>query len=192
MHVCTSGGAEDNPQRTLKEQNIFAVLKQLGFSSDLYAMQSEMWFYSNTMADNIAYREQIGAEPRNRGKPVDDMLLVDEMQQSLGRNPDGKHLIILHTKGSHFNYTQRYPRSFAQWKPECIGVDSGCTKAQMINSYDNSVTYVDHFISSVIDQVRDKKRLCSTQLTTVSQLMNASTCTARRVNWHRRSSSACR
>lgn len=92
------GGAEDNPQRTLKEQNIFAVLKQLGFSSDLYAMQSEMWFYSNTMADNIAYREQIGAEPRNRGKPVDDMLLVDEMQQSLGRNPDGKHLIILHTK----------------------------------------------------------------------------------------------
>ncbi len=62
-----------------------------------------MWFYSNTMADNIAYREQIGAEPRNRGKPVDDMLLVDEMQQSLGRNPDGKHLIILHTKGSHFN-----------------------------------------------------------------------------------------
>ncbi|MCY9469376.1 sulfatase-like hydrolase/transferase [Escherichia coli] len=61
---CTSGGAEDNPQRTLREQNIFAVLKQLGFSSDLYAMQSEMWFYSNTMADNIAYREQIGAEPR--------------------------------------------------------------------------------------------------------------------------------
>lgn len=153
------GGAEDNPQRTLKEQNIFAVLKQLGFSSDLYAMQSEMWFYSNTMADNIAYREQIGAEPRNRGKPVDDMLLVDEMQQSLGRNLDGKHLIILHTKGSHFNYTQRYPRSFAQWKPECIGVDSGCTKAQMINSYDNSVTYVDHFISSVIDQVRDKKAI---------------------------------
>ncbi|WP_250379785.1 sulfatase-like hydrolase/transferase, partial [Escherichia coli] len=69
------------------------------------------------------------------------------------------NLIILHTKGSHFNYTQRYPRSFAQWKPECIGVDSGCTKAQMINSYDNSVTYVDHFISSVIDQVRDKKAI---------------------------------
>lgn len=53
------GGADNNPQRTLKEQNVFAVLKQLGFSSDLYAMQSEMWFYSNTMADNISYREQI-------------------------------------------------------------------------------------------------------------------------------------
>ncbi|EMX9765331.1 kdo(2)-lipid A phosphoethanolamine 7''-transferase [Salmonella enterica] len=153
------GGADNNPQRTLKEQNVFAVLKQLGFSSDLYAMQSEMWFYSNTMADNISYREQIGAEPRNRGKTVDDMLLIDEMQNSLAQNPEGKHLIILHTKGSHFNYTQRYPRSYAQWKPECIGVDSDCTKAQMINSYDNSVTYVDHFITSVFDQLRDKKAI---------------------------------
>ncbi|HFL1692283.1 TPA: kdo(2)-lipid A phosphoethanolamine 7''-transferase [Salmonella enterica] len=153
------GGADNNPQRTLKEQNVFAVLKQLGFSSDLYAMQSEMWFYSNTMADNISYREQIGAEPRNRGKTVDDMLLIDEMQNSLAQNPEGKHLIILHTKGSHFNYTQRYPRSYAQWKPECIGVDSGCTKAQMSNSYDNSVTYVDHFITSVFDQLRDKKAI---------------------------------
>ncbi len=153
------GGASDNPQRTLKEQNVFSVLHQLGFTSDLYAMQSEMWFYSNTMAQNISYREQIGAEARNRGKPVDDMLLIDEMKLSLNGNPDGKHMIILHTKGSHFNYTQRYPRSFAKWTPECVGVDKDCTKAQLINSYDNSVMYVDHFIDSVIDQVRDKKAI---------------------------------
>lgn len=153
------GGAEDNPQRTLKEQNVFAVLHQLGFTGDLYAMQSEMWFYSNTMANSIAYREQIGAEPRNRGKSVDDMLLVDEVKRSLMKNDHGKHLIILHTKGSHFNYTQRYPRSFAQWQPECVGVDSKCSKAELINSYDNSVTYVDHFIVSVLDQLRDKKAI---------------------------------
>lgn len=153
------GGADDNPQRTLKEQNIFSVLSQLGFSTHLYAMQSEMWFYSNTMAENIAYREQIGAEPRNRGKTVDDMLLIDEMQQSLKQDDNGKHLIILHTKGSHFNYTQRYTRDYAQWKPECVDVDSGCSKAQMINSFDNSVTYVDHFITKVYDQLRDKKAI---------------------------------
>ncbi|WJD50486.1 kdo(2)-lipid A phosphoethanolamine 7''-transferase [Enterobacter sp. PGRG2] len=153
------GGADENPQRTLKEQNVFAVLKQLGFSSDLYAMQSEMWFYSNTMADNISYREQIGAEPRNRGKNVDDALLLDEMKASLKNSPDGKHLMIFHTKGSHFNYTQRYPRSFAQWTPECQSVDDKCTKAEMINSFDNSVTYVDYFIDSVIDQLRDKKAI---------------------------------
>ena len=153
------GGAEDNPQRTLKEQNVFAVLKQLGFSSDLYAMQSEMWFYTNTMADNIAYREQIAAEPRNRGKAVDDMLLSSEVQRSLDDNPQGKHLIVLHTKGSHYNYTQRYPRAFAKWGPECYAVDRKCPKDLMINSFDNSITYVDHFIDNIIDQVRDKKAI---------------------------------
>jgi len=153
------GGADENPQRTLKEQNIFAVLKQLGFASDLYAMQREMWFYSNTMADNISYREQIGAEPRNRGKHVDDMLLLDETSIALQNNPTGKHLIVLHTKGSHYNYVQRYPRSYAQWTPECVGIDKECSKQELINAYDNSVTYVDSFISKVIDQVRDKKAI---------------------------------
>lgn len=152
------GGADDNPQRTLKEQNVFSVLKQLGFTTDLYAMQSEMWFYSNTMADNIAYREQIGAEPRNRGKSVDDMLLIDEMQRSLDNKKNGKHMIILHTKGSHFNYTQRYPRSFAQWTPECQA-SGKCSKEELINSYDNSVTYVDSFIDTVIDKLRDRKAI---------------------------------
>lgn len=153
------GGADENPQRTLKEQNVFAVLKQLGFSSDLFAMQSEMWFYSNTMADNIAYREQIGAEPRNRGKDVDDMLLLNEMSLSLEGHPKGKHLIILHTKGSHYSYYQRYTRDFAKWKPECVGINGQCSKQELINAYDNSVLYVDTFISKVLDQLRDKKAI---------------------------------
>ncbi|WHP31509.1 kdo(2)-lipid A phosphoethanolamine 7''-transferase [Trabulsiella odontotermitis] len=153
------GGADENPQRTLKEQNVFAVLKQLGFSSDLFAMQSEMWFYSNTMADNIAYREQIGAEPRNRGKNVDDMLLLNEMSVSLKEHEKGKHLLILHTKGSHWSYYQRYTRDFAKWQPECVGINKYCSKQELINAYDNSVLYVDTFISQVLDQLRDKKAI---------------------------------
>lgn len=153
------GGADENPPRTLKEQNVFAVLKQLGFSSDLFAMQSEMWFYSNTMADNIAYREQIGAEPRNRGKRVDDMLLLNEMSLSLQEHPQGKHLIILHTKGSHYSYYQRYTRDYAKWTPECKHLNNGCSKEELINAYDNSVLYTDTFISRVLDQLRDKKAI---------------------------------
>jgi KDO II ethanolaminephosphotransferase len=153
------GGAEDNPQRTLKEQNVFAVLKQLGFSSNLYAMQSEVWFYGNTMADNFSYREQIAAEPRNSGKQVDDMLLVEEMKRSIDEHPKGKHLVILHTKGSHFSYVQRYPRSFAKWTPECVSIDKECSKEQLINAFDNSVLYTDTVISDVINQLRDKRAI---------------------------------
>ncbi|NIY48894.1 kdo(2)-lipid A phosphoethanolamine 7''-transferase [Cedecea colo] len=153
------GGVEDNPQRTLKEQNVFAVLKQLGFSSNLFAMQSEVWFYGNTMADNFSYREQIAAEPRNSGKPVDDMLLVEEVKRFVGQNTQGKHLVILHTKGSHFSYVQRYPRSFAKWTPECVSIDKECSKEQLINAFDNSVLYTDTVITDVINQLRDKRAI---------------------------------
>ncbi|WP_413742057.1 kdo(2)-lipid A phosphoethanolamine 7''-transferase [Sodalis sp. RH15] len=153
------GGTSENQQRTLKEQNIFAVLHSLGFTSELFAMQSEVWFYNNTDANNFSFREMIGAEKRNDGKNVDDMLLVNEMRESMNRYPKGKHLIILHTKGSHYLYSQRYPRSYARYQPECIGVDQACSKAQLVNAYDNSVLYTDSFIDKVIDQVRGKKAL---------------------------------
>ncbi|MFU9137624.1 kdo(2)-lipid A phosphoethanolamine 7''-transferase [Erwinia tasmaniensis] len=153
------GGTEEGPGRTLKEQNIFAVLKELGFSSELFAMQSEVWFYNNTNADNFAFREQIGSEKQNQGRSVDDMLLVPELQKSLDRHPRGKHLVVLHTKGSHYLYSQRYPREFARYQPECMGVDETCSKAMLINAFDNSVLYTDTVLDSVIDRLRDKKAI---------------------------------
>ncbi len=61
------GGVEDNAQRTLKEQNVFAVMKSLGFTSELFAMQSEMWFYNNVNTNNYSFRELIASEKRNDG-----------------------------------------------------------------------------------------------------------------------------
>lgn len=153
------GGTMDNSGRTLKEQNVFSVLKSQGFSSDLFAMQSEVWFYNNTNADSYAFREQIGSEKRNQGKSVDDMLLIPELKASIDDHPKGKHLVILHTKGSHYLYSQRYPREFARYKPECMGVDDTCSKEMLINAYDNSILYVDTMLDSVFDQLRDKKAI---------------------------------
>ncbi|RWR03257.1 phosphoethanolamine transferase [[Pantoea] beijingensis] len=153
------GGTMDNPGRTLKEQNVFAVMKELGFSSELFAMQSEAWFYNNTDVDNYAFREQIGSEKRNQGKPVDDMLLIPELKASLDRHPQGKHLVVLHTKGSHYLYSQRYPQAFARYQPECKGVDDFCSKEQLINAFDNSVLYTDTVLDNVFDQLRDKKAI---------------------------------
>lgn len=104
MFVC-EGGVEDNLQWMFKEQNVFVVLYQLGFSGNLYVMQSEMWFYSNMMVNNIVYCEQIGVELCNCGKSVDDMLLVDEMKCGMVQgNVFGKYLIIFYIKGFYFNY----------------------------------------------------------------------------------------
>lgn len=150
------GAAQDNEGRTTTEHNVFTVMDSLGFSSELFSMQSEVWFYRSGGFDDITVREQIGSARNNRGLPVDDMLLVPELRASIARHPAGKHLIVLHTKGSHYLYSQRHPRSFARYKPECLSVDAFCTREQLVNSFDNSIGYTDHFLSQVFDSLRDK------------------------------------
>lgn len=152
------GGASSSEERIPKEKNIFSVLKSLGFASDLYAMQSEIWFYNSIHADNYLFREMIAAEPGNVDKPIDDMLLVPELARSVQAHPKGRHLIVLHTKGQHFLYSQRYPRAFARYQPECFS-NNGCDTKSMLNSYDNSMLYTDYVIKNVIDQVRDRKAI---------------------------------
>lgn len=152
-------GTEDDDQRTLKERNVFAVMRKLGFTSELFGMQSEAWFYSSLDANSYEIREIVAAEYAHTKLPIDDMLLVDQMEKSINKYRQGKHLVVLHTKGSHHLYSQRYTREFARFTPECMDVDDSCTKQQLINSFDNSVLYIDHMLKNVFDKLRDKNAL---------------------------------
>lgn len=146
------------------EDNVFSVLRKLGFAIDLYAMQSEVGFYNRTKADFYKFREVIAAQPQNAGKPVDDMLLLPELAASLRRAAQPgqarrPHLMILHTKGSHYLYSQRYPREFARWQPECLSTDAACSGEDMLNAFDNSILYTDHVLAETIELLRTRKAL---------------------------------
>lgn len=152
-------GTEDDDQRTLKERNVFAVMRKLGFTSELFGMQSEAWFYSSLDANSYEIREIIASEYAYSKRPIDDMLLVDQMEKSINKYQQGKHLVVLHTKGSHHMYSQRYTRDFARFTPECMDIDDSCSKQQLVNSFDNSVLYIDHMLKNVFDKLRDKNAL---------------------------------
>ena len=139
------------------EETVFSVFKKLGFRIDLFAMQSEVWFYNSIKPDFYKIREVIAADSANRGKAVLDSILVAELEASMAKRSKGPHAIVLHTKGSHFSYTSRYPREFARFLPECSGVDGACTKQQLINSYDNSLLYTDTFLNSLMKSLSGKK-----------------------------------
>jgi KDO II ethanolaminephosphotransferase len=139
------------------EETVFSVFKKLGFSVELFAMQSEVWFYNSLKTDFYKIREVIAADSANRGKPVLDSILVAELQASMAKHPKGRQVVVLHTKGSHFSYASRYPREFARYQPECSGVDGACSKAELINAYDNSVLYTDTFLHNVMQSLAGKK-----------------------------------
>ncbi len=141
------------------EETVFSVFKKLGFSIELFAMQSEVWFYNSIKPDFYKIREVIAADPANRGKPVLDSILVSELELAMAKQPKGRQVVVLHTKGSHFSYTSRYPREFAKFQPECSGVDGSCNKQTMVNSYDNSILYTDTFLKSLMTSLAGKKAL---------------------------------
>lgn len=143
----------------INEEMVFSVFRKLGFSIELFAMQSEVGFYHRVGPDFYKMREIIAAGSADMGRPINDELLLPEVEASLQRHPRGRHLIVLHKKGSHFLYSQRYPRQFARWTPECLDADDGCSAQQLVNAYDNSVLYGDHVLAELLERLRHRKAL---------------------------------
>jgi KDO II ethanolaminephosphotransferase len=152
---------------TVLERDVFSVYRSLGFRIDLYGLQGEAGFYARTGADTYKLREMIAAQPENLGRPTHDELLLPELvngllehdHRSAAKGRRSPQLVILHTKGSHHNYSQRYPRAFARWTPECLHNDVACRRDEFLNSFDNSVLYIDHVLQSVRDQLRGRRAL---------------------------------
>lgn len=72
------------------------------------------------------------------------------------KQTQGDTLLVMHTMGSHGpSYFERYPGAFDIYKPTC---DSNrpqqCSQQALINSYDNTVRYVDHIVASLIDVLK--------------------------------------
>lgn len=152
---------------TVLERDVFSVYRALGFRIDLYGLQGEAGFYARTGADSYKLREMIVAQPENLGRPAHDELLLPEVAGALlehdrrgaaqGRRPP--QLVILHTKGSHHNYSQRYPRAFARWTPECRANDTICSREAFLNAFDNSVLYIDNMLHQLREQLRGRRAL---------------------------------
>ena len=87
-----------------------------------------------------------------------DEVLLTPLEQAI-RDPADRKLIVLHTLGSHWNYSQRYPRQFDRFQPSLFGVDKPAytdlkLKTEINNSYDNAILYTDWLLAQVIAQLK--------------------------------------
>ncbi|MFA9219274.1 MAG: phosphoethanolamine transferase [Sphingomonadaceae bacterium] len=92
-----------------------------------------------------------------------DQILLAPLQHAMA-DPAPKKLIVLHTLGNHWNYSQRYPQEYDHWQPSLKGVDKPVytdlkIKPQLNNSYDNSILYTDWFLAQVIGQLKATNEL---------------------------------
>jgi len=61
-------------------------------------------------------------------------------------------VVVLHQMGSHGPaYHRRSPQAFKRFQPECTSNNlQDCTREELVNAYDNSIAYTDHFLASTI------------------------------------------
>ena len=81
-----------------------------------------------------------------------DEALLYRLKDLLADSTSRRIFVVLHPAGSHGpTYYRKVPRAFARFQPVCTSVDLGrCSPQSLVNAYDNSILYTDHFLAETI------------------------------------------
>lgn len=90
-----------------------------------------------------------------------DEVMLQQLSERMAALPidrlDKGVVVVMHQMGSHGPaYYKRSPEAFKKFQPECsTNILQDCTRAQVINAYDNTLLYTDHFLNSVVKFLKD-------------------------------------
>ena len=129
------------------EKSIISAMRELGYTTffidnqelnngliDFYKLESDHYIKSNKLRSY-------------------DEVLLPILDSVLTNNTSNKKFIVLHSYGSHYNYTSRYPRSMAYYKPDHFKSYKIENKKAIQNAYNNSIRYTDYFLDQVISHL---------------------------------------
>lgn len=140
----------------LANENLLDVLGHAGVKTE--------WWDDNTGSKNVASRTAYHSfSDANDPRYCKDRECLDEgMVAALDgwlSTVKGDSVLVLHQMGSHGPaYSERYPTSFARFKPECRNAELGnCKTDEIVNAYDNTILYTDHILASVIDSLKARQ-----------------------------------
>lgn len=153
---------EKNLDKIDKETSLLSILTKLGFETVWMGTQSITKYYRNkpggSFYDEVKFHMIPGGSLVFLPNDLDGKMLP-YLEQNL--EDGGKKFIVMHSTGSHWNYSARYPKQFEKFKPAidpAAKIDaSGCSNEELVNSYDNSILYTDYFLSETINRLKDKK-----------------------------------
>jgi lipid A ethanolaminephosphotransferase len=145
--------SEYSHNKALANENVMDVLVHAGIGAT--------WLDNNTGSKNVADRIPYFDLPSTNdsrfctGGECRDDIFFDKLDAWLN-NVTKDSVIVLHQMGSHGpTYYLRYTDEFRKFTPDCRTAELGnCTDAEIVNSYDNTLLYTDHFLSTVIDKLK--------------------------------------
>ncbi len=157
--ILTGVGAP-NFESHYKTQGIIGAFKEAGFDT---------YWLSNQPGDkgNIKVHAMEAEHLFNfRGDKTKDkdMDMLENFKKVMAM-PGNRKFIVLHTMGSHFDYSDRYPDSFDFFKPSNKTIRTKVHDVKMkhvlVNSYDNSIRYSDAVLDTIISMAKSQNNFAS-------------------------------
>ncbi len=152
--IMSSVGAK-NFKAIYTRKGIFEAFKEAGFTTICLSNQAENHSFIEYFYKESDVYKNIRKTAKQKGKISYDAALVPLLKEEINQH-QGDLFIILHSYGSHFNYKDRYPADFGEFKPDNVTNVSADQKQLLINAYDNSIRYTDYFLDSVISTLKQQ------------------------------------
>jgi glucan phosphoethanolaminetransferase (alkaline phosphatase superfamily) len=135
----------NNPNLWHKEKSLISALKEAEYKTFWISSQERVGYHENPVTSIASEANEVFfLRKMFDGEKFDGELLIfmDTVIQKYLNKED--IFIVLHTMGSHFNYSFRYPKEFEVFKDN---------KSMFINHYDNSIIYTDWLINEIISRL---------------------------------------
>lgn len=138
-HALTEANQYNN-KKFYESCSVIDIAKKAGYKTYWFSNQGHIGSAETaiTLVANTADKAEWTKQNLNQYQ-YDEALLENLRQVNANEN----NFIILHLMGSHFNFINRYPQSFAKF--------SHPGKYDLIPNYLDSLAYTDHFLKKVLD-----------------------------------------
>ena len=103
-----------------------------------------------------------------------DPIMLDGLDARIAALPEAQRskgvLLVMHQMGSHGPaYFKRVPADRKPFQPECRTNNlQDCSREQLVNAYDNTIAYTDHFLAQAIGWLQQRQAANDTALLYVS------------------------
>ena len=175
-----SRATPETPRLYYHEPSVVDAFHEAGYHTAWIADQSFNNEFLMRIANSCDYAKYV--TDNGQGDFIDSVLLAPLHQVIINHKSEITNnignLIVLHSLGCHFKYSERYPDSFQHYTPDMKGINvremirrvdeeaEGFARLKpenmaiyknlktiLVNSYDNAICYTDYFIDQVIREL---------------------------------------
>lgn len=114
------------------------------------------WGEPRINVDTYRQAHELKGQCQHPGCEHDEVLLRG-LKDRITNSEKQRVFVVLHQKGSHGPlYSTRYPKAFEYFTPACDSLNiRDCSYEELVNAYDNTILYTDHFLSQTIGMLKE-------------------------------------